>query len=316
MLLVAVIAFNSHSFTSFAQNTLINKKDAPHHISKVVVEVLSESEKIHLHFDREYSPSPSLQFETGYLQAILPQTSYDSKIEVQRINNQFIRDIRLQNEGHNTVFELNFANSQYHSQGRVSTSTLGNILTFTVVKGDLKKLQDELPESKAPPFYSENKFLSPQYKSDSNISEDILKMVLALFLILILLYGFLWIFNRYFSTKFNYKKGKHQIKVSSSYHLGPKQKIVILEVNNTAYACGVSPNNITVISEVSKDLDTNFTSYIDATKQEEVDFSQLRRQYLNSKKLKEEQLSIKKRVGKKSFPAELIEKVKTLRPID
>ncbi|MCP4295101.1 MAG: hypothetical protein GY786_05805 [Proteobacteria bacterium] len=78
----------------------------------------------------------------------------------------------------------------------------------------------------------------------------------------------------------------------------------------------MSPHNITVISDVSKDLDTNFASYIDATKQEEVDFSQLRRQYLNSKKLKEEQLNIKKRVGKKSFPAELIDKVKTLRPID
>jgi flagellar biogenesis protein FliO len=299
-----------------AENYTPEKQSKLIEIAQIGLEAQKKSEQIKITFTTDYSYSPSLQFEVGYFQAILPTTSYDQSISIQRINNQFIRDIRLHHEGNNTIVEVNFADSNLHSEGRISLKSSGKLLTLTILKGHLPELDMGDLNLKNGTLFSENKFDSPDYKTDNSLSGDILKMVLALFLVLLFLYLCLWVYNRYFMTRFKLKKGKHEIKVTSSYYLGPKQKIVILEVDDTSYACGISPNNISVISEVSKNLSANLASYIDSSKRGEVDFNQLRKEYLQAKELKREKTQAKQQKPPKSFPQELMDKVKILKPID
>lgn len=281
---------------------------------RVVVE--GDSQKVILSFDQQYTETASYQFESGFFQAILPRTDFKPQLALLRVNNQFIRDLRLHREGKNTIFEIQFADSTFRSEGLVNDQIDKSELIFQINKKGSPLFQDkgELGAAtvEGDMVFAPGAFTNPQYKTDDSVTSNIVQMLLALFLMLLLFYLALLSYNRFFVTRFRFKKGKHQIRVSSSYHITPKQKVMILEVNDRAYACGVTPNNISVISEVSANSSTKIPTRVDATKKEEVDFSALRGQYLEKKQKKE----AKPALGKKGFSSELMDRVKKLKPID
>ena len=162
-----------------------------------------------------------------------------------------------------------------------------------------------------------NPFLPGDYMAESSITTNIIKMLLALFAILIIFYLILWVYNRYFVSRFSFKKGDFNIKVSASYHLGPKQKILVIEVNDTAYVCGVTAQNINVMSKVTDNAFVDFLSNYAPSRGKNVDFFELRAQYLENKRNQQlEQKSNEAEKPKESFASEFVNRVKKLRPID
>ena len=142
-------------------------------------------------------------------------------------------------------------------------------------------------------------------------------MLLALFAILLLFYLILWVYNRYFVSKFSFKKGDYSIKVSASYHLSPKQKILVIEVNDAAYVCGVTPQNISVMSQVTDNAFVDFLANYTPPKRKRVDFFELRAQYLESKKRQQlNQAASETKKPEDNFASEFVNRVKKLRPID
>ncbi|MBU2514799.1 flagellar biosynthetic protein FliO [bacterium] len=260
----------------------------------------------------------SSHFESGQVRITLPQTDFDPAIENQHINDRFLKYTRFYKEGKNSILEIYFSNSGFQAVGKVRIQPDENTLNIYIDKNQVtdnnifntKVLTSELPkEEQKQPLSS---FSGDLLKSDS-ITVSIIKMLLVLSGLLAFLYALLWTYNRFFVSKFNFKRGDHHIKLISSYHISPKQKVIILAVDNRTFACGVTSNNISVISEV---LDNSFQSFIsrfEYDSEKKIDFAKLRTQYLESKKPENQDYATR---GKQSFANELLKRVKGLKPID
>jgi flagellar biogenesis protein FliO len=51
-------------------------------------------------------------------------------------------------------------------------------------------------------------------------------------------------------------QGNVRIRQVSSHHVGPKQKIIVFEMNERKFACGVTPTSINLIAELHDETDS------------------------------------------------------------
>ena len=283
----------------------------------------TNQEQLILIFKSDYTGIPSINFDQGLVWVELPYSDFSPKLSYQSINNRFIQALRLGKEGKSTILEIQFADPNFEAVGLINYQIENDLLFLTI--GKKKKDSTEEPEKSTltqaieQAERSQNSpFLANDYMADSSITTNIIKMLLALFLILIFFYLVLWVYNRYFVSKFSFKKGDYNIKVSASYHLGPKQKILVIEVNDAAYVCGVTSQNISVMSKVTDNAFVDFLSNYAPSRGKNADFYDLRAQYLASKKNQQQKQSSteKEEKPKESFASELVNRVKKLRPID
>ncbi len=99
---------------------------------------------------------------------------------------------------------------------------------------------------------------APEVITDDNWTSTLLMMVLALLFILFLIYLLAWSYNKFLSTRFRSPQNRVQIKVASTYHLAPKQKVVVLDMNGQLFACGITPTSINLISVLQDENDQSF----------------------------------------------------------
>lgn len=284
-------------------------------INNLIPETTAEGEKISILFDHEFNEPISPHFDDGIVRLTLPNTDYSRDIEYNHINDRFVRFVRLFREGKSTIVEVLFADNSFQAVGKVRTEKADNRIDFFIYKeefiAELNNKEEKPSEELVDKF--EPMPLSGQFLENSSITTNIIKMLLALTAVLAFFYLLLWFYNRFFVSKFKYRKGNHSIKLVSSYHINPKQKIVILDVNNTEFACGVTSNSISLISKLEDDSFAGYLSGLDSSQKGEINFSNLRAEYLASKEVLSNAEEPKK---KRTFADELISRVKQLRPID
>jgi flagellar biogenesis protein FliO len=73
---------------------------------------------------------------------------------------------------------------------------------------------------------------------------------LSLLAIVAGLYLLVFLYNRFFGARLGKLGGTYPIKLLSSFHLGPKQRIVVLDVNGEIVACGVTPTQISFLTRL------------------------------------------------------------------
>ncbi len=288
-------------------------------ISDIKITTDKKQEKIQLFFSSGYKESVSTDFENGLVQITFPNTSFDSSLAFLNVNDRFIQNIRMVKIANSAILEVHFADPGFNAVGMIKEKPAGQ--QFTILINKTAKFAVEEPEPSGVPVsepagHSKLSETQPSNVSflDTDMTTNIVKMLVALFLLLLFFYLLLWVYNRFFVTRFRFQKGKYEIKVSSSYHISPKQKIIVLEVNGSAYACGVTANNISVIAKVSADSFSDYLSNLNLHDSSEVNFSDIRSQYLEAKKKQE---SIQESVKPDSkFASELIQRIKGLKPLD
>jgi len=79
----------------------------------------------------------------------------------------------------------------------------------------------------------------------------LLTMVVALAFICAALYGVALLYNRFVGTRLARYNGDHSIRVVAQHHIGPKQRIVVVEMNGGLYACGVTATQISFLTRLS-----------------------------------------------------------------
>lgn len=79
---------------------------------------------------------------------------------------------------------------------------------------------------------------------------SIVKMVLALLVIIAGLYAILYLYNRLFGRRLRKFTGTHTIKQLASFHIGPRQRVIVLDINGEIVACGVTPNQISYLTHL------------------------------------------------------------------
>ena len=108
-------------------------------------------------------------------------------------------------------------------------------------------------------------------------------LVLSLLAILLLLYLLLYFYNKVLGGRLPTLQGKFNIRTVSAFHLGPKQKIVVLSVNDQYFACGVTPHQINFLTELRDQNDQSFLSNVSATKEKiQFDADQTRAEFLKT----------------------------------
>lgn len=76
-------------------------------------------------------------------------------------------------------------------------------------------------------------------------------MVVALAIMLGGLYGILYLYKRYFHSRLARFAGTPAMRQIASFSIGPRQRIVILEINGEWIACGVTPSQITFLTRLT-----------------------------------------------------------------
>lgn len=287
--------------------------ESPNLLQKVKLSSTENQNKIILTFQGQYRGTVSLYFDSGLIRIGFPGTRFEKGLN-KRVNNTFIRTLSFTQENRKMLMQILFANAKFRAERKISYQIEKNKIYISINKRE--EIKDEsavsalkadlLPESK----------IEKVYKPSDFSTLNLVKMLLALLLILLFIYSFLWVYKKFIVSKINLKKGKYAIKLSSSFHISPKQKIIILEINEKAYACGVTQDNITVISKVSDESFSRFISDYPVNGVASIDFAALKDQFENYKTQKcpvEEASSAKSQVR---FANELLEKVKRLNPID
>ena len=87
---------------------------------------------------------------------------------------------------------------------------------------------------------------------DENWIGTLLTMVVALALVLGLLYALVWAYNRFLAGRVAGRSGAYPIRHLGSYAVGPRQRIVVLDINGEVVACGVTPQHISFLARLGQ----------------------------------------------------------------
>ncbi len=289
-------------------------------ISEIKISSNTTQEQIQLDFSSEFKESISTDFESGFVQITFPNTVFSPSLAYLKVNDRFIQNISLVKASGSSIVEIHFADPGFDAIGMIKEKAEGTRVTVLINKSAKFEIEETDKEST---LHSEIRNQpdqqSPLLNSDSfsggDMTTNIVKMLVALFLLLLFFYFLLWIYNRFFMTRFKFNKGQYNIKVSSTCHISPKQKIIVLEVNDAAYACGVTANSISVISKVSADSFSDYLSNLNLGINQEVSFGDIRTQYLQDKK-RQANLQANQKEPDSKFASELLQRVKSLKPLD
>ncbi|MEE3121285.1 MAG: flagellar biosynthetic protein FliO, partial [SAR324 cluster bacterium] len=265
-------------------------------LKSIEVQSLERVESVRLGFDRPYEDTPLINFEPGSLNLrfdsltidpvlpslLLPESNRMIKAvrAFQTPNTQFVQlDIILQSsrlllehpeivvDGPNMILnlQLNLLNA---SSARADSSQLSEEI------GDKIRSDKEFPstfskEDPPQPKLSAEDFL---FQPDRDWVATMVTLVLSLLSVLLLIYLLALLYNRFLSGHFPALKGGQKIRMVSTYHVAPKQKIMVIQINEQYFACGVSPTSINLISELKDSEDQSFLSGITPqTPTEEID---------------------------------------------
>ena len=86
---------------------------------------------------------------------------------------------------------------------------------------------------------------------DTNLYLELLKTGSVLFVILILMVGALYLFKKFMGARLSFG-GKNEIKPISSFFLGNREKLIVVEVEGKKILLGVTSNNISLLKELEK----------------------------------------------------------------
>jgi flagellar protein FliO/FliZ len=85
---------------------------------------------------------------------------------------------------------------------------------------------------------------------DENWIGTLLTMIVALAIVLGLLYALVWAYNRFLSNRLPGRAGQYPIRHLGSYPVGPRQRVVVLDINGEVVACGVTPQHISFLARL------------------------------------------------------------------
>ena len=251
-------------------------------LNNIEVISLENSSQLHLEFDGEFSGDPLINFESGSMSLRLDSAKLDSSVTLLTIvkADSFIKAVRaVQLPNTNFVHLDILPSSSRVTLGHPKINHAGNSL-LVILPGEISAnpvlsntevLTDEIGQRvKADSSFPSTFTKVTTADSSSDLAGDIfpmpaqdwvetiLTMVFALLFVLLLIYLIAYFYNRYFSGKFSAMQGNIRIRQVSSYHVGPKQKIVVFDMNGRLFACGITPTSINLIAELNDEADQEF----------------------------------------------------------
>jgi len=273
------------------------------------IEVNSNDELRHvrLEFDGKFSGEPLINFETGSISfrfdSVRTSPTLPSLIDTK--SHAIIKAVRAIQVPETDIVHLDilFKASGYKTEFPVITRSGNNI--YLGLNGKLASLpplsSTEILTREAEKRVNNDQSLSSKFSANSNddsllknagdylpiASENwtvtMLTLVLSLLFVLLLIFLIAYLYNRFFSGRFPSIQGAIRIKQVSSFHVGPKQKVIILDMNNRKFACGVTASSINLIAELEDETDQSFLHVINTDgKSDEIKIDQARAEFIKT----------------------------------
>ena len=274
-------------------------------LKKIEVNSNDESNHVRLEFDGEYSGDPLINFESGSISfrfdSVRTSPTLPSLIDTK--SHSIIKAVRAIQVPETDIVHLDILlkSSGYKTEFPIITRSGNNI--YLGLNGNLASIaplsSTETLTREAEERVNNDQSLSSKISANSNddallknagdylplANEDwtvtMLTLVLSLLFVLLLIYLIAYLYNRFFSGRFPSIQGAIRIKQVSSFHVGPKQKVIILDLNNRKFACGVTPSSINLIAELEDETDQSFLHVINTDgKNDEIKIDQARANFL------------------------------------
>jgi len=309
---------------------------APYTLQEIKLASLSQAEQISLQFDGAYPDEPIVNFEPGALSVRLVGTRMAEGLgaELTPPNESLIRNVLVSQPAMAEFVQVDILfNSSRMALGNPEVWREGNRMFLdlqflnlvdlqTDALGPSTNLIDEVGERvrRADPFPSTFSRATPDPPAevvaqldkipvqvatemdlgsaipDQDWSSTLIGLLIALLLILALIYGLAWVYGKFLSGKFPMLENHVNTRQVSVFHLGPKQKVVVLEIRKQLFACGVTPQSISLLAKLDNERDQTYLNALDLDGgQVNIDHARLdflktleeARQRANSNKLKQ-----------------------------
>ena len=277
-------------------------------LKNIEVNSNDESKHVRLEFDGEFSGEPLINFESGSISfrfdSVRTSPTLPSLIDTK--SHSIIKAVRAIQVPETDIVHLDILlkSSGYKTEFPVITRSGNNI--YLGLNGNLASMpplsSTETLTREAEERVNNDQSLSSNFFANSNddallknagdylpiANEDwtvtMLTLVLSLLFVLLLIYLIAYLYNRFFSGRFPSIQGAIRIKQVSSFHVGPKQKVIILDMNNRKFACGVTPSSINLIAELEDETDQSFLHVINTDgKNDEIKIDQARANFLKTR---------------------------------
>ena len=277
-------------------------------LKNIEVNSNDESKHVRLEFDGEFTGEPLINFESGSISfrfgSVRTSPTLPSLIDTK--SHSFIKAVRAVQVPETDVVHLDILlkSSGYKSEYPVITRSGNNI--YLGLNGNLASMpplsSTEILTKEAEERVNNDQSLSSNFSANSTddaalsnandflpiATEDwtvtMLTLVLSLLFVLLLIYLIAYLYNRFFSGRFPSIQGAIRIKQVSSFHVGPKQKVIIFDMNNRKFACGVTPSTINLIAELEDETDQSFLHAINTDENnDEIKIDQARANYLKTR---------------------------------
>jgi len=277
-------------------------------LKNIEVNSHDESKHVRMEFDGEFSGEPLINFESGSISfrfdSVRTSPTLPSLIDTK--SHSIIKAVRAIQVPETDIVHLDILlkSSGYKTEFPVITRSGNNI--YLGLNGNLASMpplsSTEKLTREAEERVNNDQSLSSKFSVNSNddallknagdylpiANEDwtvtMLTLVLSLLFVLLLIYFIAYLYNRFFSGRFPSIQGAIRIKQVSSFHVGPKQKVIILDMNNRKFACGVTPSSINLIAELEDETDQSFLHAINTDgKNDKINIDQARANFLKTR---------------------------------
>ena len=297
-------------FPLFAQQVLTLKS--------IDVQSLERVESIRLGFDQPYEDTPLINFEPGSLNLRFDSLTIDPVLPSLLLpeSNRMIKAVRAFQTPNTQMVQLDIILQSSrllleHPEIVVDGSNMIlnlqlNLLNASSVRANTNQLMEEIGEkirsdAEFPSTFTKEEPPQPKlsaedflFQPDRDWVATMVTLVLSLLLVLLLIYLLAMLYNRFLSGHFPALKSGQKIKVVSTYHIAPKQKVMVIQINEQFFACGVTPTSINLISELKDSADQSFLAGItEQTPAEEIDIDRSRAEFMKAlEKAREQARSI------------------------
>lgn len=229
-------------------------------------------------FSHPYQGKPKLEHKAGEFRVIFFSVGYRPKKQVLEPKEQSLyKEFKVTQNQWSTSVVFTLRDGKKLLKNRLKFDGGGKTLRMTIsgspvaaplsleARKDQALLRRQLGKQDAGKAAAQMKTLPSQPKAASSPGDSgltlgglgggeffvsMVKMVLALVVIIGALYGVLFLYNRYYQPRLRRLTGSQAITQVASFHIGPRQRIVVLEIKGETVACGVTPNQITYLTHL------------------------------------------------------------------
>ncbi len=242
----------------------------PRYLQQVRLTAAQNAEVIEFHFSQPYQGQPIVKYRPGVVALNFSATGSKTPGRTQKVtDSRVIRDYKVVQNRSSTTVTFNLKQRGDTLQGRLEFVSKGKILNVVVPLAPLpaaaaaekggvpQSLQREMNARVLGTSDSGAASAAPKAAqplggyNDSELLTPLLTMLVALAVVILVLYLVMLFYNRYFARRLRRFGGGYAVKMLASFHIGPRQRVVVLDINGAVMACGVTPSQITMLTRLN-----------------------------------------------------------------